>query len=131
MGVGMFPAMAIIWGLYLPHAPFLRLSGDLAQILKQNGAGPGDTKPGDVLMIGYKEPSLAFHQGGTAREERDNDFLAKTPPAQWPPFLVIRDDAWQAMPAAVREQFEVLGSVRSVAYAARGKTWTVWVLRSR
>ena len=131
MGVGMFPAMTILWGLYLPHAPFLRLSGDLAQILKTNGAGPRETRPGDILMIGYKEPSVAFHQGGTVREQRDNDFLARTPPSQWPRFLLIRDDAWQATPAEVREQFDVLGSVRSVAYAARGKAWTVWVLRKK
>ena len=131
MGVGMFPVMAILWGLYLPNASFLRLSGDLAQILKANGAGPRQTKPGDILMIGYKEPAVAFHQGGTAREQRDNDFLAKTPHAQWPRFLVIRDDDWQATPAEIRDQFEVLGSVRSIAYAARGKTWTVWVVRRK
>jgi 4-amino-4-deoxy-L-arabinose transferase-like glycosyltransferase len=131
MGLGMLPAMAIMWGLYLPNAQFIRLSGNLADILKQNGAGPRDTKPGDVQMIGYKEPAVAFHQGGTVREQGDNDFLTKAPPSDWPRFLVIRDDIWQRTPDAVKAQLEEVGGARGIAYAAGGKTWTVWVLRKK
>lgn len=131
MAAGMLPAMAIMWGLYLPNARFLRLSGNVAEILKQNGAGPGETEPGDVQMIGYKEPSLAFHQGGDVREQPDNDYLLKTPPAQWPRFMTIRDDLWQRAPADVKERLEVLGTARGIAYAAGGKTRVVWVVRKR
>jgi hypothetical protein len=131
MGVGMLPAMSIMWGFYLPNAQFIRLSGNLAEILKQNGAGPRETAPGDILMIGYKEPGVVFHQGGTVREQRDNDFLTKTPPRQWPRFLVIRDDIWQATPPAVKEQLEVIGSTRGIAYAAGGKMRTVVVVQRR
>jgi 4-amino-4-deoxy-L-arabinose transferase-like glycosyltransferase len=136
MGLGMFPAMAIIWGLYLPHAQFIRLSGNVADILKQNGAGPRDTlpldtSPGDIQMLGYKEPALAFHQGGTIREQSDNDFLIRTPRAGWPRFMTIRDDIWQRTPAEVKSQLEILGSAHGLAYAAGGKTWTVWVVRKK
>jgi 4-amino-4-deoxy-L-arabinose transferase-like glycosyltransferase len=131
MGVGMLPAMAIMWGMYLPNATFIRLSGDIADILKQSGAGPRETTAGDVQMIGYKEPAVAFHQGGTIREQSDNDFLMKTPPSDWPRFLVIRDDIWQRTPDAVKSQLEELGSARGLAYAAGGKTWTVHVVRKK
>jgi hypothetical protein len=127
----MLPAMAIIWGFYLPNAPFIRLSGNVADILKHNGAGPRDTKPGDVQMIGYKEPAVAFHQGGTIREQSDNDFLTNTAASEWPRFLVIRDDLWQRTPDAVKSQLEVIGSARGIAYAAGGKTWTVSVVRKK
>jgi 4-amino-4-deoxy-L-arabinose transferase-like glycosyltransferase len=131
MGVGMMPAMMIIWGFYLPSAHFLRLSGCVGDLLKQNGGGPRDTRVGDVQMIGYKEPSLAFHQGGTIREQSDDAFLAHTPLEQWPRFMTIRDDLWQTTPSAAKEQLEVIGSCRGIAYAAGGKTWTVWVVRTK
>ena len=65
------------------------------------------------------------------REQSDNDFLTNTPPQQWPRFLVIRDDVWQRTPAEVKEQLEIVGSARGTAYAAGGKTWTVWVVRKK
>jgi 4-amino-4-deoxy-L-arabinose transferase-like glycosyltransferase len=131
MGVGMLPAMAIMWGLYLPNAQSLRLSGNVAEILRHNGAGPRETTPGDIQMIGYKEPGVAFHQGGTVREQSDNDFLTKTPPPQWPRFLVIRDDLWQATPQAAKEQLEVIETASGIAYAAGGKMRTVVVVRKK
>jgi 4-amino-4-deoxy-L-arabinose transferase-like glycosyltransferase len=131
MALGMMLAMAFLWGFYLPNAHFIRLSGNVAEILKQNGAGPHETRPGDVQMIGYKEPGVAFHQGGTVREQPDNEFLLKTPPQQWPRFLVVRDDVWQATPPDVKAQLEELGAARGIAYAAGGKQRTVVVVRKR
>jgi 4-amino-4-deoxy-L-arabinose transferase-like glycosyltransferase len=131
MGVGMLPAIAVMWGMYLPNAQFIRLSGNLADILKQNGAGSRDTKPGDVQMIGYKEPAVAYHQGGTIREQGDNDFHTKTPPSDWPRYLVIRDDIWQRTPDAVKVQLDEVGGARGIAYAAGGKTWYVHVVRKK
>jgi 4-amino-4-deoxy-L-arabinose transferase-like glycosyltransferase len=131
MGLGMILAMTIAFGWYLPNAHFLRLTACVADVLKQNGGGARDTQPGDVQMIAFKEPSLAFHQGGTIREQPETEFLLTHPPSEWPKWLVIRDDVWQRMPADVKDRLEVVGSCRGVAYAAGGKTWTVWVVRKR
>jgi 4-amino-4-deoxy-L-arabinose transferase-like glycosyltransferase len=130
MGVGMMIAMPVAWGLYLPNAQFIRLSTHVADILKQNGAGPRETRAGDVQMIGFKEPSLAFHQGGTIREQPEDAFLATHPPEQWPRFVVVRGDLWQQTPPAVKEGFVVLGSAHGIN-PAKGKAFTVHVLRRK
>jgi hypothetical protein len=131
MGGGMIAVMALIFGLYLPRAEFLRLSVDLGETLKRNGGGASDTRPGDVQMIAYKEPSLAFYQGGTIREQSENDFLLTHPPDQWPRFLVIREDIWSRMPADVKAKWDDLGSSRGLDLADKARTWTVHVLRKR
>jgi hypothetical protein len=131
IGLGMMLLMSMIFGHYLPCAPFLQLSVRLGQILRENGAGAADTRPGDVQMIAYKEPSLAFYQGGTIREQSENDFLLTHPPQQWPRWIVIRGDVWDRMPDAVKAHVDVVGGARGLNLADRGRTWTVYVLRKR
>ncbi len=80
MGLGMLAAIAITCGFYLPAAPFLRISPHVAEVLRQQGA----THPGDVRMVDYKEPSLAFYQGGTIREEPNEKDLLNQPLTRWP-----------------------------------------------
>jgi 4-amino-4-deoxy-L-arabinose transferase-like glycosyltransferase len=131
MGLGMMIAMAIAFGWYLPNAHFLRLPVCIADALRANGGGARDTQPGEVQMIAYKEPSLAFYQGGTIREQPENDFLVTHPPAEWPRWVVVREDVWDRMPAEVTRQLEVVSQCRGVAYADKGRTWTVIVARKR
>jgi 4-amino-4-deoxy-L-arabinose transferase-like glycosyltransferase len=131
MGLGMMIAMAIAFGWYLPNAHFLRLPVCIADALRANGGGAHDTQPGEVQMIAYKEPSLAFYQGGTIREQPENDFLVTRPPAEWPRWVVVREDVWDRMPAEVTRQLEVVSQCRGVAYADKGRTWTVIVARTR
>jgi 4-amino-4-deoxy-L-arabinose transferase-like glycosyltransferase len=127
MALGVMAAIPIAWGLYLPNAEFLRLGTNVASILKQNARG---TQPGDVQMIGYKEPSLAFHQGGTIREQPEDNFLAAHPPNDWPRFIVITEPIWQQTPDPVKQQFDILGTARGIN-PAKGKSLTVLVLRKR
>jgi hypothetical protein len=131
MGVGMIALMIALFGLYLPRVEQLKLSESIAAILKANGGGADSTQPGDVQMIGYKEPSLAFYQGGTIREQSENDFLQTHPQGEWPHFLVIREDVWQSLPDEIKTQLEVLGSARGWEYADRGRMWSVFVARKR
>jgi hypothetical protein len=100
-------------------------------VLHRNGGAAESTQAGDVQMIGYKEPSLAFYQGGTIREQSENDFLQTHPPQQWPQFLTIRQDVWRDIPREAKAKLEVLGECRGWAYADRGRTWTVIVVRKR
>ena len=127
MGVGMLAAVAIAYGLVLPRIEALRISPRVAQVLVENGA----TKPGDVIMIDYKEPSLAFYQGGTIRPQRDNAYLNLTPPEQWPRWIVLTADIWKNTPAEVRAGLEVIATVHGWAYADGGRVVDVMVLRKR
>ena len=72
MGVGGLVVFAVIFRVYLPACDFLRLSQRAAAVLIENGA----TGREQAVMLDYKEPSLAFYQGGTIREHSN---LAVTP----------------------------------------------------
>lgn len=63
-GVGGLMVFAIIFRVFLPACDFLRLSRQAASVLIAGGA----TGREQVVMLDYKEPSLAFYQGGTIRE---------------------------------------------------------------
>jgi 4-amino-4-deoxy-L-arabinose transferase-like glycosyltransferase len=125
MGLGMFAIMLALFGLFLPSVEPLKLSIRIADILRPYGDSL------DVQMIQYKEPSLAFYQGGSIREQPKNDFFMNHPFEQWPEWTVIRDDVWGRMPHEVKDRLEVVGSARGLDVADRGRTWTVWVVRKR
>ena len=131
MALGMLAAMLIAFGWYLPRANYLRLPLRVAEVLRRDGGAAPDAKVGDVQMIEFKEPSLAFYQGGTIREQPDDQFLVKTDFAQWPRWFVIREDVWKKMPESVASRLEVVGAARGLAYADKGKVWEVFVVRKR
>jgi len=113
MGLGAMAILTMVLGVYLPNAPFFGLSEQLAEVLKAEGA----THPGDVVMACYKEPSLAFYQGGTIREAAQNDYLRCTPLQQWTKWVVLPDSEWRRTPADLREHFQVVGTVHGCNYA--------------
>jgi 4-amino-4-deoxy-L-arabinose transferase-like glycosyltransferase len=127
MAGGMVAAMLIAYTWYLPSASFFRLSVCLADALKRDGA----TIPGQVQMIAYKEPSLVFYQGGTIREQPENDFLLTHPESSWPRWLTIRSDIWTKMPPDVRDKWIVLAATNGWAYADKGKIVEVFILRKK
>jgi 4-amino-4-deoxy-L-arabinose transferase-like glycosyltransferase len=127
MAIGMIVAMVIALGWYLPQAWFMRLPIRVANVLERDGA----TAPGEVQMIGYKEPSLAFYQGGTIREQREDDFLLTHPPSEWPMWIVIRGDLWEKVPQATKGQFDVLDVLKGWSYADKGRIRDVVILRKR
>lgn len=126
-GVGMVAVYAVLFGLYLPNANVLRVSARTAALLHREGATGGAA--GEALMLDYKEPSLAFYQGGTIWEHSamvlSHELLDRAP--AW---LVITDDVWDRSPDDVRARAETLGSVRGLAYAD-GRAVTVFVVRKR
>jgi hypothetical protein len=126
MGVGMLVMMLIISALYLPRAQFLRLSPNIAQVLIDNGA----TQPGDVISIGYKEPSLVFHQGGTLRPV-EKEFLVTHPRADWPRWIVIKQNIWQTLPPDISGEFEIIDSFIGINYADDPRPIEVLAIRRR
>lgn len=126
-GIVMLVLVAAGYGLILPHVSALRISQNVADTLIRHGA----TNPGDAIMIGYREMSLAFYQGGTIRPERDDTFLVKTPPEQWPRWIVLSEQVWSDTPEQIRNRLEVVTSVRGLNYSDRMKIMKVLVLRKR
>jgi 4-amino-4-deoxy-L-arabinose transferase-like glycosyltransferase len=123
MGGGMLLTVAIAYVLVLPDLRPLRLTRDIARLINDNG-GYGQSG----YMIEFKEPSLAFEQGGGLREQSDNDYLNKTPPEQWPEWIVLTRPLWDAARAEIRDRWEVVGSVAGLAYSDGGKRHDVLVL---
>jgi 4-amino-4-deoxy-L-arabinose transferase-like glycosyltransferase len=104
MGIGMLAVMAITYGVILPNIPVLSASRSVAIELRALGAG-GDVP---VAMIDYREPSLAFYQGGGARE-REEGQLTPSMPEDW---AVLTTEAWNRVPADIKTHFEVIGQPR-------------------
>ncbi len=127
MGVGAMVACAVLFTLYLPRANFLRLSILAADVLKENGA----TGPGEAIMLDYKEPSLAFYQGGTIREGRETS-LPDDPPDRWPKWVVVTGKMWDEASPRARSHFEAVGPrLHGLSYADGGRVLDVMVLRRR
>ncbi len=97
MGIGMLILAAVWYGGYLPCAEFLRLSPLAAEVLIQNGV----TGRGQAYMVDYKEPSLAFYQGGSIRESpKMSALVTRGLVDEWTPWMVITRDVWDRTPAA-------------------------------
>lgn len=126
MGFGMFAVICIFAGMYLPRAEFLRLSPNVAQVLRANGAA----QPGDVLSIGYKEPSLVFHQGGTLRPV-EKEFLTTHDSSQWPEWIVIKGSLWETLDADIRDRFDIVDAFHGINPADDPKPIDVLVARQK
>jgi 4-amino-4-deoxy-L-arabinose transferase-like glycosyltransferase len=120
MGVGSSFLIIMLYTLILPEFDFLRLSERLAGHLPHGPNVP-------VAMVGYTEPSLAFYQGGGAREKFEN-YLMKNRPESWFDWIVIDDTDWRAVSPERRVLLETVDSEQGIAYAATGKAETVLVL---
>ncbi len=102
MGGGMLVVMAIVFAIYLPSAGWFHLAPRAAAVLVEHGA----TRPGESMMLGYKEQSLAFYQGGTIQEQKDEDFLLRTPVNGWPRWIVLPWDQWKRLSQAQQSKLE-------------------------
>jgi 4-amino-4-deoxy-L-arabinose transferase-like glycosyltransferase len=123
MGVGMAGTIGFASRIFA-DAPYLRISTHIANTLIHVGA----VHPGDVKMVDYKEPSLAFYQGGTIREVEKKSELIYKPVNEWPHWVVITREAWDMVPAATQSKLKVIDSCRGWAYADRGRVLEVMVV---
>ena len=126
LAVGSLAIVAVVYGLYLPRANFLRLSTRVAAVLHANGV----TAPGSCLMLGYMEPSLAWDQGGTIREAGPVGFGPAFEPS-FTPWMVMSLDAWAKGPADLRDKFDVVADEYGLAYADRGRWVHVLVVHRK
>jgi len=104
MGVGALVLAALLFGVYFPQSQPLRLSTRVAQLLKEHDV----THPGQVQMLDYKEPSLAFAQGGTIREAKHSlETIEHLETA--PPWMVVTGALWEKTPADIRSRLRIVG----------------------
>ncbi|CAN5568281.1 phospholipid carrier-dependent glycosyltransferase [soil metagenome] len=127
MGVGMLILVGVLYGAWIPNISALHTSQRVAATLRAERA----TTPGSVIMIDYKEPSLAFYQGGTIREESNNSFLRQTDPLLWPKWIVMTRRIWDDQPASIRERLDVVDFVPGWWYANKGRSVEVLIVRKR
>lgn len=154
MGIGALLLYAVLFRIYLPSCDFLRLSQQAAAVLVENGATARD----QAIMLDYKEPSLAFYQGGTIREHSN---MAVTPvmmnPTPWglrpakralyslmgwkfaemPEWAVITREVWQnskpkrAGQEDARELLDVVASFRGLDVADGVRVVEVMVVKRK
>jgi 4-amino-4-deoxy-L-arabinose transferase-like glycosyltransferase len=125
-GGGMIAVGAVLFGLFLPRLEFLRLSIRTADALKQNRV----TAPGQAMMLEYKEPSLAFYQGGTIREDRATVITNKLLDSH-PPWLVITQTMWDKADPSVRSRLTIVSRARGLNLADGVRVEEVLVVKQR
>lgn len=79
-------------------------------------------------MLGYKEQSLAFYQGGTIDDAPEN-VLMKLPRRQWPRWLVVREDLWGRFPPEIQQLWKPVEKLSGWNYSDKAKVVTVEVLK--
>lgn len=126
MGIGTFALVAVMYGWYLPNAQFLRLSPRVADVLIDNHV----TRPNQVMMLQYMEPSLAFAQGGTIAEAGDLWF-SKSCESKLTLWLVLPESVWDNAPQDLQADYKVVGKEFGWAYADKGKWINVLVIHRK
>jgi hypothetical protein len=127
MGLGAMGLAVMLFVVYLPSSQPLRLPIRVADVLKANGA----IHPRDAVMFEYKEPSLAFYQGGTIREYNASLAQLSQSPNE-PRWAVIPQWVWDQSTPQVRSAFDVIApSIVGWDYSDAGKTAHVMVVRRR
>ncbi len=109
----------LVYGLVLPAVAAVRLPLRLARDLS--------AVSGTVDMVGYKEPSLAFHASAPARPLRQREAW---PPEQPARTVVIDRADWDALPAPQRASWAVVSRERG-ANVAKGRSVEVLIVERR
>ncbi len=117
MGLGMLLIATTLYGVFLPGAWYLRMPAAIGRTLRVLGA----TREGEVIMVGFFEPSLAFYQGGTIRE-RPADFLVRTPVCEWPRWIVATEGLHGALPSDKLAGIRVVERFHGLNYNAAARS---------
>jgi len=127
MGCGSLGLGALLFGVYLPQSKPLRLPICVADVLKAHDV----IHPHQVVMFEYKEPSLAFYQGGTIREYDFSlgQFASQSTEPSW---IVTTKAIWGQATPQVKDAFEIIGQpIRGLDYSDALKTVEVMVLHRK
>ena len=126
MGIGSMGLVALLFGIYFPRCQPLRLPLRIAQVLKDHDV----VYPGQVKMLDYKEPSLAFYQGGTIREAKHSlETIEHLDTA--PPWMVVSRQIWDQTPAEVRGQLQQVAEFKGLNYSDSLRPADVLVVKKK
>jgi 4-amino-4-deoxy-L-arabinose transferase-like glycosyltransferase len=128
LAVGFATVVLTAYSIYLPRASFMQLPRRVAAELARVGVAGDGARPGQVVMIDFKEPSLAFYQGGSIREAAD-DYLVKSKTQA--PWVVLTEEVYHSIPADVAARLEVVSSLHGWAYADGGRWVSVLIAKNR
>ncbi len=112
LGGGMLALVALFYTAYAPNALYLRMSVQAAQVLRACGA----VNPGDVLALDYREPSIAYYQGGTLRYGPTLETMNQLPQAQWPRWLVLSSELWSRFSPEKQGLYHPIGRFSGLNY---------------
>ncbi len=126
LGLGHFAVVVVIFGVYLPKTNFLRTPILAGQQLRELGLTGKDS----VQMLDYKEPSLAFYQGGTIREN-SNLILTAELAAKTPAYLVITNDVWDKSTADAKAMYVIVKEYPTLAYADSMRRIKVMIIKRK
>jgi 4-amino-4-deoxy-L-arabinose transferase-like glycosyltransferase len=140
LGTTFMLLIAIGYGWMLPEMTLLHTSSRIAEVLRKYDGTADAAAPGDVMIVqdplpdrtlGYKEPTLAYYQGGSIRElPVDPSYFDTVPPGQWPRLMVITEDIWALLSPKAKDSLDVLGSVTGLLYSDEHRVATVRVVRA-
>lgn len=127
MGAGSFGIAVLLFVVYLPSSQPLRLPIRVADVLVSHGV----THPHQAVMFEYKEPSLAFYQGGTIREYNQSlqQFASQRGEPSW---IVIPKWVWDQASAQTHTAFQLVApAIAGLDYSDSGRTVAVMVLHRK
>lgn len=122
MGLSLWTILVFAWTVLAPATPSLNLTKRVASELKALGATER------IRMIDFKEPSLAFYQGGTIREQSEQVLPDPSAPDA-PDWIVISDEIHRTQSASLREAYPIIRSFRGINVADGKLQETVHVLQ--
>ena len=127
MGGASLGIALLLFVVFLPNSQPLRLPIRVADVLTSHGV----THRHEAVMFEYKEPSLAFYQGGTIREYNASLAQLASSPGE-PPWAVIPKWVWDQAAPPVRSAFDVIApSIVGCDYSDAGKRAEVMVIRRK
>lgn len=122
MGVGAWIICLIVFGLIAPLSKNLSLAKRIGTVTKSEQS---------IWMIDYKEPSVAFYQGGFVREQSEDDALQRIPEKAWPDQLIVSQRVWDRQPDRVKKDWEIVHTDRGVTLARPDEFVEVLVLKKK
>lgn len=124
MGAGSMGMSVLLFVVYLPNSQPLRLPVRVADVLVAHGV----THPHEAVMFEYKEPSLAFYQGGTIREYNQSlqQFAFERGEPSW---IVVPRWVWNQASAQTQKAFDLAAPpITGLDYSDGCKTINVMIL---
>ena len=129
MGVGMGVMISILYSMIFPHLQFIRhLRADGVRPAASRCRRPRGADRDDWVY----RAELVVLSGGWGKGVGDNDnYLEKTPEANWPRWVTIDSQIWDKTPVEIQNRFNMIAAEWGVNYSSAFKQQTVYLLEKR